>query len=442
MDCPGIMRQRLDAAIQYVVENKERYSSNPGVDFSRKRKLGMDDAIALLISMSGGTLQRELYKYAAAGGVDISPSAFCQSRAKISPKAFETVFRRFNMMCNDKKKYRRRYNLYAIDGSCINMARNPDSPCFVQNESNPRGYCQFHLNAWYNLESKTYFDAILQPQPRAEERSAALSMIERNSFHGHNILTLDRGYESYLIYAEILEKPNLDFVCRVRQDKSCMKAIQGWPMEEIDRDITVTLTTSQSREHKERGYIFIQTHKNKNRKYSPKTRNVKWTRPSPYTMTFRVVRFMLPSGEYETVATSLPRSLFGIDEIMSIYSKRWGIESSFRALKYVVNITNTHGRSDAFVAQEIYAALIAYNFASRIANGVVVEQKPGNVYVYQVNFTMAVFLCRNYLRSRREDGEILMQTIRRYTEPIREGRADKRKLRPKGFVGFVYRIAA
>lgn len=441
MDFPSIIRRRLDTAIQYVDDKKEHYVTNPGKDFSRNRKLGMGDAIGLLISMSGGTLQRELYRYAAAGGVDISPSAFCQSRAKISPKAFETVFRRFNMMCNDKKTYRR-YNLYAIDGSCINMARNPDSPCFVQNESNPRGYCQFHLNAWYDLENKTYFDAILQPQPRADERAAALSMIERNSFHGRNILTLDRGYESYALFAEILEKPHLDFVCRVRQDKGCMKSIQGWPMEEIDRDVTVTLTTSQSREHKERGYIFIQTHKNKNRTYSAKTRNVKWTRPSPYTMTLRIIRAMLPSGDWETLVTSLPRNLFGIDEIMSIYGKRWGIETSYRNLKYLVNLTHTHGRSDTFVAQEIYAALIAYNFASRIANGVVVEQKPGNAYVYQVNFTMAVFLCRNYLRERRGDGEILMQSIRRYTEPIREGRADKRKLRPKGFVGFVYRIAA
>lgn len=271
MDFPSIIRRRLDTAIQYVDDKKEHFVTNPGKDFSRNRKLGMGDAIGLLISMSGGTLQRELYRYAAAGGVDISPSAFCQSRAKISPKAFETVFRRFNMMCNDKKTYRR-YNLYAIDGSCINMARNPDSPCFVQNESNPRGYCQFHLNAWYDLENKTYFDAILQPQPRADERAAALSMIERNSFRGRsNILTLDRGYESYALIATILEKPNLDFVCRVRQDKGCMKAIQGWPMERIDKDVTVTLTTSQSREHKERGYIFIQTHKHKDRKYSAKT---------------------------------------------------------------------------------------------------------------------------------------------------------------------------
>lgn len=435
------IKSNLMAAIRYVETKKHRFTRNPGMDFTRNRKLGMGDTITALISMNGGTLQRELHKYAAAGGAEISPSAFCQSRAKIKPEAFAVVFHRFNQSCKDNKTYRG-YHLYAIDGSCINMARNPSSPCFVSYESNLEGYCQFHLNAWYDLENKTYFDALLQPQPRSDERGALMSMVQRNNFHGRNILTMDRGYESYAVFATILEKPNLDFVCRIKDRKGCMKPLKDWPMEELDRDVSVTITTSQSKEDKEKGYVLVQTRKQKGkRKYSPKTRDGVWPFPSPYTLNFRIVRFLLPTGQYETIATSLPHT-FSCEDIKKIYAHRWGIESSFNALKHAVNLTNLHGRSDDFVYQEIYAALTAYNVASRIANAVVVEQKPEHTYVYQVNFTMCVYLVREYLRQHRGDGELLMKKIQHYTEPIRPGRADKRKVRPKSFIAFTYRVAA
>ena len=355
------------------------------------------------------------------------------------------MFRVFNAKCEDKdtKKYRG-YLLYAADGSCVNMARNPDSPCFVSYESNPSGYCQFHLNAWYDLDNKTYFDAYLQPQPRADERAALMEMIARNRFREKSILTLDRGYESYLVFCTILAKENLDFVCRIKDRKGCMKPLKDWPMKELDRDVQVVITTSQKKykEHKDEGYVLIQTRKHEGqRRYSAKTRNGHWPFEEPYTLRFRIVRFLLPTGQYETIATSLDRR-FSVDDIRTIYARRWGVESSFKALKYMVNLTNLHGRSDDFVYQEIFAALTAYNFASRVVNAVVVEQKLERSYVYQVNFTMAVYLCREFLRQPHGNGEALMERIQKYTEPIRPGRTDKRKIRPKSFVAFNYRIAA
>jgi len=62
--------------------------------------------------------------------------------------------------------------------------------------------------------------------------------------------------------------------------------------------------------------------------------------------------------------------------------------------------------------------------------------------VYMANFKMAIYLCREFLKNHPYDGDELMRTIGRYIEPVRPGRADARKLRPKGFAGFVYRVAA
>ena len=82
-------------------------------------------------------------------------------------------------------------------------------------------------------------------------------------------------------------------------------------------------------------------------------------------MRLRIVRFQLDNGNFETLATSLPRS-FTVDDLKEIYHRRWGIETSFRDLKYSAGLVNLHGKRDDFVEQEIYAALTAFNFTSRI----------------------------------------------------------------------------
>lgn len=125
------------------------------------------------------------------------------------------------------------------------------------------------------------------------------------------------------------------------------------------------------------------------------------------------MRFMLDTGEYETIATSLPQD-FTISDIKELYHSRWGIETSFRELKYCIGLVNLHGKKDEFVFQEIYAALIMYNFCNRISGEVVVRQKKENVYAYKVNLTMAIYLCREFYRNAQGNGEKLMQDISKY----------------------------
>lgn len=158
-------------------------------------------------------------------------------------------------------------------------------------------------------------------------------------------------------------------------------------------------------------------------------------------MKLRIVRILLDSGEYETLATSLPPS-FTMDEIRELYRQRWAIETSFMFIKYHIGLSHLHTKTDEFSYQEIYASMIMMNFCSRIVNEVIIRQKEENVYQYQVNMKMAVYLCKRFLRTPGADGEQLMQDIARYTEPVRPGRRDARKITPKSFVSFIYRVAA
>lgn len=435
---PNVLKENLDSAIQEVVSDfKENYHiNNHNSDFSRKRVLTMETVINLLLSMQGGSLKKELYD----AGVSVSASAFVQQRDKIPWTVMEEVFESFNSKCKDTKTYKG-YRVLAIDGTTINMARNPKSDSFVINNSTPKGYNQLHVNPLYDVLNKTYQHCVIQPQPQQDEVGALLFMMKWYDFKEKTLIVADRGYESYNVFAHIQNTPNTDFLIRVKQDRTAMREIGKLPMTELDTDVSFTITTTQTKEDKENGYILLQTRKKEDRIYSSKTRAGRWDFPSPYPMKIRVVRFKLDTGEYETLATSLPRSIT-LAEIKELYHARWGIETAFRELKYGIGLVNLHGKKDDFVRQEIFSAMIMSNFCSRIVNEVVVRKNDANIHEYKVNMTMAIHICRQFFRTKDADAKKLLQDIARYTEPVRPGRRDERNIKAKTFVGFIYRVSA
>ena len=354
---------------------------------------------------------------------------------------FREVFTRFNAssVYGRPQSGYKGYRVLAGDGTAINMARNPNAPSYVCNNSAPDGYNQLHLNPLFDLYERTFFDAVIQPAPQKDEPGALVQMLQRNTFDRRTIIVLDRGYESYNVIAHLMNTTNVDFVIRVKQNHSAMREIARLPMVELDCDIGFTISTTQTNEDKRNRHIYLPVPKKS--KPGSTTRRARWDFPSPYPMRFRIVRFQLETGSFETLATSLPRS-FTIDDLKEIYHRRWGIESSFRDIKYSVGLVNLHGKRDAFVEQEIYAAMIAFNFTSRVVKEVIIQQPKSGAHAYAVNFKMAVTLCKEFLNDPTVTGERIIREISRHTIPLRPGRQDERKLRAKGFGWFTYRVAA
>lgn len=432
---PDLIKEQLNSAImQTVTQYKEE---NIGYrNFTRERKLTMETMIKAIISMQGGSLNKELYEL----GINVSVAAFSKRRKNLSWLDFENVFECFNEMQTDCKTYKG-YRLYAVDGTTINMPRNPNAESFVTYKGNEEGYNQLHVNPIYDILNRQYIHCLVQPQPKQDEVGALTFLLQWYDFEEKTLIIADRGYESYNLFAHCIEKKNIDFLIRVKQNRTAMREVAKLPMEELDVDLSFTLTTTQRNIDKANNYIYIQTRKNKNRKYSDKTNAGKWDFQSPYTMTFRVVRFLLDNGQYETIATTLPRT-FSLSDIKELYHMRWGIETAFRDLKYNIGLVNLHGKSDDYVKQEIFAAMTISNFCSRITNHIVIQKKNENMYAYAVNWKMAVTLCIKFYRDDSFDSEQLMEDIQKYIEPIRKGRKDERKLKTKSFVGFIYRVSA
>ena len=314
------------AALAAAVSKAAQFSD--GKDFSRKSALTAETVIRLLIGAEGGSLAKILHD----AGIQATASALSQRRSQIPPEVFRSVFENFNSSCTDGDLFRG-YKLLAVDGTAVNLPRNPKSPSFVQNDGIPNGVNQLHVTPLYDIFNRTFADVVIQPEPKKDEIGALVEMLKRDTFAQKTLIIADRGFESYNLIAHCLEKPNTDFLIRIKQSRSAMREVAKLPLCELDCDIGFTITTTQTNEDKQNGYIHLQVPKKS--KAGSKTRRGRWDFPSPYPMKLRVCRFLLDNGEFETVATSLPRS-FSLDDIRELYHLRWGVETSFRDLKYTV----------------------------------------------------------------------------------------------------------
>lgn len=433
------LKDKLTSLIREMSLAPAPYVRNPETDFTRKKKLPFETVMHLLISMGGNSLYKELLE---SQGYDVNTattSAFVQQRNKILPSAVEFLFHQFTQSYTDIKDYRG-YRLLAVDGSDLHIATDAsDTDTYFQNAPGTKGYNLLHLNAAYDLCNRLYVDAVVQPRRLCNEGRALATMVDRSPIQGKTIVIADRGYESYNNFAH-LERKGWSYVIRVKDlnSKGILSGLHLPSGGEFDTDVHLTLTKKQTKEIKAQPEKY---------KFVPSTSTFDFLDLQEnlyYPIFFRVVRFVLPTGDYETVITNLSADDFPPDALKSIYHLRWGIETSFRALKYTVGLTNFHAKKQESIVQEIFARMILYNFAEMVTSHVIISQMDKQ-HPYQVNFTVAVHVCRYFLRSKDEepppDVEALIRKNILPIRPHRPGQENKRKIRWRSVVSFVYRVA-
>lgn len=438
------LRDKLNQAIAKAVLMRGCYIDDLRHS-SRERKLPLDALMRFMLTMTGGTLTRELYD----AGIEMAASSFVDRRKRVTDSCFCSVMQNFNDLCDDPATLKG-YRLWTIDGSTVPCPRNPNSSNHFKSETNPKGWNNTHANLVFDILNQTFVDCYMgkdkiSSRTAHDEQGALCALIYKRKYRQPTILVLDRGYESYNTIAHLQNNRNLYFVLRVKQDKAALRPVRGLPLEELDRDLAWTITTWQTNEAKEKGWIFLQTGSKKGKANSPNTRITRWdftgpVFPDEYPMTCRAVRFMLDSGQYETLLTNLPRDEFSISDLKELYHFRWKIETNIRFLKYCVGLLNLHSRTDELILQEIYAHLTIFNFCTRICREIEIPQKEENKYEYKIDMTMAIYLCKRFFRDPDFSGEKLIGDIKRYVQPIRPNRADERSLKVKTFPGFPYRI--
>lgn len=435
---PKTVKRTLKKTIEEIAGSPQMFSKNPEKDFCRSRKLPLKKMMYLILSMSSKDLKCELMDFFNLDKDVPTVSAFVQQRSKISAKAFEMLFRQFTSSFS-KMKLHKGYRLIAVDGSDLHTPTNAEEKsCYYPGVNGQKPYNLMHLNALYDLMNNIYVDAIVKDSRDSNENKAFTTMIDRNTSTVPTIYIADRGYESYNNIAHIQEC-NQYFLIRVK-DLNRQGIVSGLSLpetDEFDTSFTFYLTRKQTNAIKE----------NPNFKYIPHNVNFdflpshcrKSIEVAPYLLKFRLIRIKLSNDKYELLITNLKSEEFSSSDLKELYSMRWGIETSFRSLKYTLGLLFFHSKKTEYILQEIFAKLTMFNFTQLITSHVVIKQKTRKL-IYKINFSASVHICRNFLLKNIPPPEV-EALISRFIVPVKSYINNPRKISAKAAVCFLYRVA-
>ena len=216
----------------------------------------------------------------------------------------------------------------------------------------------YELNALYDIENQIYKNCTISVgQKEYNERNAAYQMLEQYDKENHHkaIVTMDRGYGGLNPIAHFNQLKNIKYVFRVQN--SWIKEVQNLPQKEFDMEMCFVCAKKITKEIKELSNKL-------NIPYKKIQSSSKWDFKDGTVVKFRLCRIKLDNGEYETLATNLDKKEFPLSIMKELYFKHWGIETSFKYLKYALSAINFHTRKDEFAIQELYAHMIMYRALS------------------------------------------------------------------------------
>lgn len=434
------------SSLNNIIEELPRWSNisdllcNPKSDFTRKSKFGLIETVRFILSVGPTTLKNELRSFFDNSVNSITASALVQSRSKIKPELFSSIFYEFNKRNPYSIRFKG-FNLIAVDGSKLNIPYNPKDALSThrgrqRDNGNPgRGYNQLHLSTAFDILNDRYIDAVIKDITQYNERHALLEMVRRYG-NKNSISIIDRGYEQ----ANLIEhlKQSTFFVMRVKDVGSGNGIITNFhlPHSEFDIDYSFTFTNYNRKEYQQQRDKFKIIQKYQEFDFLNEDTHF-------YDTTWRIVRFKVEDS-YEVIITNLDRDLFNIEDIKNLYGLRWNTEIAFRYLKHSVNLTNFISRKKVFLHQEIWAKLIMYNLSSIITLQLEAkrENKKKKKHFHMINFDNAIHAITSAFKFFKRKGGVppnLDSQISNETSPVREGRKFARSPHPQTYCASNYR---
>jgi len=376
-------------------------SKNRPEDFTRKRKMTFPELIRFMLCRRKGSTQNELEHYFEQIKVDrlMTQQAFSEARMKIQDSAFSMLF--YNIAgyfyrAHEHKTWRG-YRLLAIDGSKIAL---PDVALLGRiygtmgaDSSSPTA----QASVCYDILNDNLVDALIEPLA-CDERTLALEHIknlEKSFRQEKELIIADRGYPSFEIFHE-LRNEKIDFLMRVK------------------RGFNVEIDAQESPD----GQVTLRKNG-----YEP--------------MSLRVIKLVLPSGEIETLITTLEDDSLTIDDFKTLYFLRWPVETKYDIVKNKLQIENFTGCSKLAVRQDFYATMYLANMAAaarRHAQPLVDAQRKGknNKYQYQVNVNHEIGVLKDHLiyaltsKNPAKEAEKILWLLAKRVCPVKPTRSPKR----------------
>lgn len=361
----------------------------------------------------------------------IASSTLCEARQKLPEEIFIEL-NRVILLEQEKNSTLPRWcghRVFAADGSKINL---PHELLITGYKApNKQYYPQGLLSTIYHLGSGLVYDCLLSSEK--SERHCVIGQMDKLS--AGDVLVLDRGYFSYLLLHQAIEK-NIHLICRL-QFGTMNKAVKSFHDSDLnDTVIDYYPSAAVKSEIKSQGY------------------NINYK-----TIKLRLIKYQIDEEIY-ICATTLIGEQYRLDEFPHVYHGRWGIEELYKISKEFINVEDFHGKTERGVKQELYAHMLLINIA-RIFELEANNQLPppgskdtgqedlmdiresywqdfcGEVKKYKINFKNCLLVISRYIEKlvvsiKEENGNWLckmLNSISRVRQKIRAGRHYPRRSR-------------
>ena len=375
--------------------------------------------ILSLINMPKRTLSIELYSFFSHIGkgigraISITTSAFTQSRKKLSPDVFEginqVILEEYYTDNDERVSLWNGYRLLSIDGSYICLPYSEELKKIYgthNNQKKTEDVILGRVSVLYDVLNDIALEGFLLPKSEGE---ITIAHDHVKQLHKNDLVILDRGYPSFALAYEILEK-GANFLFRCKQEYN---------------NITEQFMASDKQED------IVEIKSKQKQSFKNKT----YTKDS--TIQVRLIKVPLNSGEIELLMTSLlNREKYPYECFKALYFKRWGIETYYDRLKNILNLENFSGLTNQAILQDFQCALFISNVQSLIIEE---AQQSANKkygkrkYEYKINTSVSLgflkyrildlFIQKGAKATLEELEEILIEQV----VPVRKGRKFKRE---------------
>ena len=409
-------RKKSKKFINYIrnqIYSKQFLESNrkSDKDFTRKRKLTFPKIILFMLNSIKKSLQKELTEFFLnfSNEKNITNSAFCQSRMKLSHKAFielnDGIIKEF--YTDNIFNLWNGFRLLAIDGSRLQLPLSLElieDFGFAENQGAvPVPMAQ--ASSCYDLLNNMIINSEID-RYETSEYNLALKHLQKCQFE-KDLLIYDRYYDGmWFMFYHILNKK--DFI--IRMARNSINEVQNFfSSNEESKIIEITKLHQDSKDQlKKLGLEF-----------------------NPFKI--RLVKVILDNGEIEVLATSLlDEKKYPNKEFKWLYGKRWGIETNFDHLKNHLMIEDFTGLSSLSVLQDFFVSMFMANmqqiFISE-AQDELQNQKKDTKYEYKINKNLSFGFMKDrfikILLDKNADRNIkdLKELFKINPSPIRKGRS-------------------
>ena len=395
--------------IIYSNKFKERNRKSHN-DFIRRRKLPFPQLILFMLNVVRQSLQKELTEFYLnfSAEKNITNSAFCQSRMKLSHTAFielnDAIIEEF--YTDNVFQLWKGFRLSAVDGSKMQL---PFSSEIVEKFGRAKNN---HTTIIPMAQTSFCFDVLNSMIVNSEidknemyEVHLALRHLQKCRFK-KDLFVYDRGFSAiWFMLCHVLKKKN--FV--IRMNKNSIEEVKRFfNSEDYSKIIEIKgLSKKSEKQANKLGLEF-----------------------KPFKI--RLVKVILNDGEIEVLATSLiDENKYPSNEFKWLYGKRWGIETNYDHLKNHLMIEDFTGLSALSILQDFFANVFMANMQQILINEAqeeLREQKKDTEYEYKINRNLSFGFMKDrfvkILFEKEADKSIrdLKKLFKINPTPIREGR--------------------